>query len=197
MEKLKKLQNFEVVLSKYLKVLAPFRNVQEQLSKELKILGLSGSIHGCIIDIDFYHHIMLNPLDGTMTYYYSSAFGSVRSLSSFDKVILSMKDNDVSSDRDYDLLRSQFNNMRNNSVFLLSKINASCLLSTSTSDISEWDTKEEIISRSDGIYGLSRKINSLQRIFTNRTLRDFNLKLVDSQPSIEPKPKKFKRKFLY
>lgn len=189
--------NFEVVLSKYLKVLAPFRNVQEQLSKELKILGLSGSIHGCIIDIDFYHHIMLNPLDGTMTYYYSSAFGLVRSLSSFDKVILSMKDNDVSSGRDYDLLRSQFNNMRNNSVCLLSKINSSYLLSTSTSDISELDTKEEIISRSDGIYGLSRKINSLQRIFTNRTLRDFNLKLVDSQPSIEPKPKKFKRKFLY
>lgn len=177
--------NFEVVLSKYLQVLAPLRLAQEQISNELKDLGFSGSIHGCIIDVDFYHHIMLNPVDGTMTYYYSPEFGLIQPISSFDKVILSIQKNDVglfASNRDYKLLHKQFNDRKQNSTYLLCRINESYLLEKSDSSYDVENVTEQGSNRTERMYGVSRKINPLQRLFSGHVLRDFDLKLVDTQP---------------
>ena len=38
-----------------------FYHMQEKISELVKIIGGSGRIHGCIIDIDYYNHIYLNP----------------------------------------------------------------------------------------------------------------------------------------
>lgn len=57
--------NFDTVVSKYLAALAPLRERQEQVSGELKRLGFSGNIHGLIVDVNFSHHIMVNPADET------------------------------------------------------------------------------------------------------------------------------------
>lgn len=173
--------NFEVVLSKYLQVLAPLRVVQEKISSELKELGFSGLIHGCIIDIDFYHHIMLNPVDGTMTYYYSSMFGMVQPISSFDQVIVSIKKHDngiITSNRNYSLLLQQFNNRKENPAYILGKVNETHFLEHSKSEV----VAEQVVSRSEGMYGISRKINSLQKIFSGHVLREFDLQLVDILP---------------
>ncbi len=48
-----------------------YHEYQTQVSKEVIKIGGSGKIHGCIIDIDFFDHIYINPLDGTVTYYYA------------------------------------------------------------------------------------------------------------------------------
>lgn len=179
--------NFEVVLSKYIQVLAPLRKAQEQISKELKSLGFSGTIHGCIVDIDFYHHIMLNPLDGTMTYYYSSTFGLAQSLSTFDDVIKSIKNKDVgflATNRDYNLLLQQFKKMKKDNC-LIGKSSESYLLETSTNE----EVKEQVVSRTEGMYGISRRINPLQRIFEGHVLREFDMKLVENQPKIEKNEK--------
>ena len=47
-------------------MLLPLRKAQEELAKELKELGLDGTIHGLIVDIDRYHHIAINPIEGSM-----------------------------------------------------------------------------------------------------------------------------------
>jgi hypothetical protein len=192
--------NFEIVVSKYLQVLAPIRKVQEQISKELKSLNLSGTIHGFIVDIDFYHHIMLNPMDGTMTYYYSSSYGLAKNFSSFDKVILSMEkeyDNDDFDDEllpfNYDLLQSQFNEMKKTSNFMLGKTNyllensseQLCLTDSFLDELSELEKEEQTVSRKDGMYGLSRKVNVLQRLFSGHVLRDFDLRLTETKPAID------------
>ena len=181
--------NFEVVLYKYLKILAPLRNTQEQISKELKLLGLDGFIHGCIVDIDYYHHVMLNPIDGSMYYYFSSAPGFVRPLSSFNDVISSMKNMIINiTFIDHDLLLSEFNNLKKNTTCLLSKIDKSYRLE-SFDESPEFKEDEQSISLSSGIYGISRRVNPLQRLFTGRVLRDFDLKLVEYQPTIETNTK--------
>lgn len=51
--------------------LSKFDTYQKQISSELKKIGADGTIHGCIVDIDFYNHLYVNPLDGTVTPYFA------------------------------------------------------------------------------------------------------------------------------
>ena len=50
-------------------VFKPYISFLNQVSLEVKAFGGSGRIHGCIVDIDFWSHIYVNPFDGTMTAY--------------------------------------------------------------------------------------------------------------------------------
>ena len=69
------LEYFYQNLTKYAQtikdVLARYESHQERIAKEVKILGGDGRIHGCIIDIDFYNHLYLNPLDYSITPYFA------------------------------------------------------------------------------------------------------------------------------
>lgn len=48
-----------------------YNNYQKQISEFIKSIGGDGYIHGSIVDIDFYNHVYINPLDGTITPYYA------------------------------------------------------------------------------------------------------------------------------
>lgn len=55
-------------------LLAPLKQytaLQKQVSDAVKSFGGSGSIHGCIVDIDYYNHIYVNPYDLTIKGYYA------------------------------------------------------------------------------------------------------------------------------
>ncbi len=45
---------------------------QERISAEIEKIGGSGWIHGCIIDIDYYNHVYVNPVDMTVRSYWAS-----------------------------------------------------------------------------------------------------------------------------
>lgn len=51
--------------------LSKYDEYQKKISAEVKKIGGDGRIHGSIIDIDFYNHLYLNPLDGTITPYFA------------------------------------------------------------------------------------------------------------------------------
>ena len=51
--------------------LSKYDKFQKQVSNEVKRIGGDGRIHGSIVDIDFYNHLYLNPLDGTITPYFA------------------------------------------------------------------------------------------------------------------------------
>lgn len=176
-------ENFDVVLSKYLQILTPLRNAQEQLSKELKELGLSGEIHGCIVDIDIYHHIMLSPSDGSMTFYFSSEFGVVLNLDSFEDVIESIEiHNSMWFPTDCASIRKKCIEKAKDKNCLLSVTSNSYLIESENTDIAEVSEREEqIVSRTDGMYGVSRKVNPLQRLFSGHVLRDFDLRLTETK----------------
>lgn len=62
-------------LSGYIKkVRDAFTSYQRALSiisKEIRTIGGAGTVHGCIVDIDWFNHIYLNPFDGKVTPYFA------------------------------------------------------------------------------------------------------------------------------
>ncbi|MBQ7653071.1 MAG: hypothetical protein IJS93_01720 [Clostridia bacterium] len=51
--------------------LAEYYETQKKYAEFVKEFGGQGTIHGCIIDIDFYNHIYMNPIDGKIIPYYA------------------------------------------------------------------------------------------------------------------------------
>lgn len=165
--------NFNIVVDKYLAVLEPLRMAQVQISRELKRLGLDGTIHGLIVDIDYYNHIMVNPIDNSINFYYSPMFGQMRQFESFYKQLEFMGHTALLDD-----LTSE------------SKRNALALYGTNLGLKTENnDALGEMItvSRRIGAYGVSRAVSPLQRLFTGRVLRNFDLRLIEVADPTAPK----------
>lgn len=157
--------NFNIVVDKYLAVLEPLRATQLQISRELKSLGFDGTIHGLIVDIDFYNHVMVNPVDGSIIFYYSPVFGQVKPFESFQKQLEFMGC--------IGLLESKTTESGRNKIALY---NSSMLVTVAhNSVLSELTT----VSRRTGAYGISRAVSPLQRLFTGHVLRDFDLRLIE------------------
>ena len=53
------------------KVFEKYDVMLKKISDFVRTFGGSGIVHGCIIDIDFYNHIYLNPFDGSVNPYYA------------------------------------------------------------------------------------------------------------------------------
>ena len=64
--------NMDSVISIIKGPLDQYTAYQKRISEEIKKIGGWGSIHGCIVDIDFYNHIYVNPRNGTATGYWAS-----------------------------------------------------------------------------------------------------------------------------
>ena len=143
--------NLKKVVEKYYLMLKPYRAVQEKISNIIKKIGFSGQIHGFIIDIDMYRHIMLNPLDGKITYYYSPVFGYIQEFSSLNELL------EISGD---------FITCKEYSLGLKEKEQV-------------YDNKEIVlIGKEKEIYRNSNKMNQLQRLFTTGVLREWNEELI-------------------
>lgn len=180
-------ENFDAVVSKYLQMLLPLRKAQEELSKELKELDLNGTIHGLIVDIDrgnpSLYHIALNPVEGNLQFYYSSKWGLVMELNSFDEVIKSLEIHKSEWDNtDYKLIQSKYKEKSKNNGYLLSMTANNYLLEAESYELDDISQRtEQIVSRTEGMYAVSRKISPLQRLFTGRVLRDFDLRLTETE----------------
>ena len=48
-----------------------YNQALKSISNNIKKIGGIGTIHGCIVDIDFFNHIYVNPEDGTVTPYFA------------------------------------------------------------------------------------------------------------------------------
>lgn len=64
--------NMDSMVAAIEKPLAKYTSYQLQISQFVRRLGGEGRIHGCIIDIDYYNHIYVNPTDLTVTGYYAT-----------------------------------------------------------------------------------------------------------------------------
>lgn len=60
------------MISQIRKPLTKYTKFQNSISDAIKAFGGSGTCHGCIVDIDYFNHIYVNPVDGTITYYWAS-----------------------------------------------------------------------------------------------------------------------------
>ena len=64
--------NMDAVISLIKKPLNKYTKIQECIAKEIMKIGGCGYIHGCIIDIDFFNHVYVNPIDLKVTGYWAS-----------------------------------------------------------------------------------------------------------------------------
>lgn len=58
------------------KTMRQYNKAMENISAQIRKFGGTGIIHGCIVDIDYYNHIYLNPLDGKIRPYYADMMTS-------------------------------------------------------------------------------------------------------------------------
>lgn len=65
-------ENMDAVIARIKKPLDAYTKFQKAISAEIQKIGGDGHIHGCIIDIDWYNHIYVNPTDMKITGYYAS-----------------------------------------------------------------------------------------------------------------------------
>ncbi len=146
-------KDFMNMISRYIKILSPYRNAQEQIAKSVKSFGGDGIIHGCIIDIDFYNHIMLNPIDGTMTFYYSPVFGKIE----IHNDLISLLDNHNK------LLANNYRKQLEETSY---KVELKKQIDIHTKMV-EVDIK-------NSLYAISNRMSQLQRLFDKNILRDWN-----------------------
>lgn len=64
--------NMDIVIDFLNSPLTAYTKIQKEISSEIIKIGGSGKIHGCIIDIDFYNHVYVNPSDLKITGYWAS-----------------------------------------------------------------------------------------------------------------------------
>ena len=149
-------EKFLQMIEKYIQIMSPYRYAQEKIAKQVRSFGGDGKIHGCIIDIDFFSHIMLNPHDGTVTYYYSPMFGAVQS---YDTILA--------------LLEAHNEDMATKYRKLLETKGDSNTAVTVNVESNKPSTLVKIDIK-NSLYSVSGKINQLQRLFDKKILRDWN-----------------------
>ncbi len=64
--------NMDKVVSIVKNPLAPYLEIQKGIAERIAMIGGRGKIHGCIIDIDWFNHIFVNPCDLKITPYWAS-----------------------------------------------------------------------------------------------------------------------------
>lgn len=64
--------NMDSVIATIKAPLDKYTSVQEIIAGEIRKLGGSGNIHGCIVDIDWFNHVYVNPTDLKITAYWAS-----------------------------------------------------------------------------------------------------------------------------
>lgn len=172
--------NFGIILNKYLSAMFPYRKIETLISEELREVGFNCIIHGSIIDLDYYNHIMINPFDSKITLYYSSFFGSIKEFNSFNEMLNYEKNRKCFNYIDFKKLE---NKIHSNISSLRLIGNSSYLISSSSNEVLnniKISNGENKVETSGGMYSFSRNIKQLDRLFTGHLLRKFDLSLIDA-----------------
>lgn len=149
---------FSSMINKYKEVLMPLRMTQEKISEFVKKFGGSGKIHGSIIDIDFYDHIMINPIDKSITFYYSPTIGKIMR---YPDLMLLLHERCPSLEKQYLLLGSSME------------------LPETRNEI--FQVYFEKIKVKDSVYSISRRVDVLQKIFDSHILRDWDENILKNE----------------
>lgn len=64
-------ENLDKYVSNIKKLMSTYTDALLEVSKVIKAIGGEGTIHGCIVDIDYYNHLYINPIDGKVTPYFA------------------------------------------------------------------------------------------------------------------------------
>lgn len=127
------------------------------VSCNVKRLGGKGNIHGCIVDIDYYNHIYLNPFDGSVVPYYA----------------IDMEQKCVYKDLET-LLKEKCPLLLPNYQKWKAKEADSFMMISSSSEIADGAT----LVHDKSIYKVSGAIKTIQYILFQNVVRDWNDRII-------------------
>jgi hypothetical protein len=132
-------------------VFGEYRRKLESVSDVIKRIGGTGTIHGCIVDIDYFNHIYINPTDGKIIPYF--ALSITKKFEYSDVSILLLKERPDLYDNCIKLL-----NGNSEAVMLLK------------GETNESIETPQYVPETD-IYKLSRKMRQLQYLLDANVIR--------------------------
>ena len=80
--------------------MSQYRELMNAASSEVRRLGFSGRIHGCIIDVDYGHHLFINPLNGHIAAYYALDIVNKGFYKNPLSMIVALRGNEISDTQD-------------------------------------------------------------------------------------------------
>lgn len=134
----------------------------EMISQSVKAFGGIGTIHGCIVDIDYFNHIYINPNDYKVTPYYATSI--------VNKYVYK----DVSSlliEHRKDLYKNYLKCSEGNQLL-------------KANDKNNESKEESLLIEDTGIYYESRIIKKIQYLINDNVVRIWNDQLIDAMPCI-------------
>ena len=150
--------NLDVYSKRISNMIKPYQSVMQQLSKEVRMIGGTGTIHGCIIDIDFFNHIYVNPFDGKITSYFAYDICGRKPFNSLKKHI----EEEIPR-----LLPNYLKECEKNSIPLLRKFREDRRQKSELAVLPEWMTGTEI-------YDPSRIMRAVQYVWEQNVIRIWN-----------------------
>lgn len=148
-----------IISKNILMLISDFDKKIKKVSCFVKELGGTGRIHGCIVDINYFNHLYINPIDGKITPYF--AYDIV------DKYVY----NSLRS-----LLKARLPQLMPNYYKLLDGNYERKELLLLTEKEMENDVE---VYYDTSIYMYSRKIKQMQYLSNNNVLREWNDNLID------------------
>lgn len=171
---------FDTIVQRYISLYATTYKGLQVISEKLKKYGFDGRVHGFIIDIDYFNHIMINPFDGKITFYYSPVYGFVREYPSFVSLLNSIKENTLNSGLGLPEATKQ-------EIARLDKAIAELVIGNKALQGNAPNqgnkspsprTKRVDVGR-NSMYGHSRHMLQIQRLFDCNILREWDAALID------------------
>ena len=154
----------------------PYRNALNLLSREVRSFGGYGDVHGCIVDIDFFNHIYLNPFDGQVTPYYAESTASWKVYKDIPTLLASSTSQYDSSD--YGLKGEYQRALSRGDVPTLSKCSNDPGLTLASIPQTVLDTS--------GAYQPSRIMRSVQYALDQNVIRIWNDDVLNIEPPLPP-----------
>lgn len=149
-----------------------YNGTQEKISKFIKVLGGSGKIHGCIVDVDkpdkynmfSYCHMYVNPIDGSVTPYFAYNVQSRIVYKDFKSMIE---------------VETSCKLLKDNYIRLEKKMNLNMPTLKYADNMEKWGNKDYVYDEGSYIYKISRIIKSLQYITEKNIIRIWNEELLN------------------
>jgi hypothetical protein len=144
-----------------------FNNKLMEISSFIRSFNGAASIHGCIVDIDYYNHVYLNPFDGKITPYYATSidnkyvYNNIPSLLAHKAPYL-MK-----------YFRALNKDKHNNNILIANK------------DFEISKNRKRV--KSTEIYKVNKIIKSMQYITRNKIIRSWNDNIISNEKLINSK----------
>ena len=136
------------VIAHLKKPLDEYMRIQQHIADEVKKFGGVGTIHGCIIDINWYNHIYVNPVDLSVTGYWA--------LNMIDKIVYP----DVAT-----LLKVECPELYSNYIKLIKDKHNNPLVAPNKKNNEITVLPQEYLSTD--IYRVSRELNKMQKLTSN------------------------------